>query len=85
MAHRKEEAKGARWDTPGVLTLPLTGAPTLRVKAVAFEQRRSSGQNRYFEEIEELEEALVERCVALGEQPELIRSYIRYHWWPEAA
>lgn len=41
--------------------------------------------NRYFERIEELEEALVERCVALGEQPEVIRSYIRYHWWPEAA
>jgi transposase len=41
--------------------------------------------NRYFEEIEELEEALVERCVALLDQPELIRSYIRYHWWPEAA
>jgi hypothetical protein len=27
----------------------------------------------------------VERCVALCEQPELIRSYIRYHWWPHAA
>ena len=41
--------------------------------------------NRYFEAIEEIEEALAGRCVALGEQPELIRSYIRYHWWPEAA
>jgi transposase len=41
--------------------------------------------NRHFEEIEELEEALVERCVALCEQPELIRSYLRYHWWPNAA
>jgi transposase len=41
--------------------------------------------NRYFEEIEELEEALVERCVALCEQPEVIRSYICYHWWPETA
>jgi transposase len=41
--------------------------------------------NRYFEEIEELEEALVERWVALCEQPKLIRSYIRYHWWPNAA
>ncbi len=39
---------------------------------------------RHFEEIEDLEEAPVERCVALGEQPEVIRSYIRYHWWPEA-
>jgi transposase len=41
--------------------------------------------NRHFDEIERLEEALVERCVALSEQPELIRSYIRYHWWPKAA
>lgn len=41
--------------------------------------------NRYFEHIEELEEALVERCVVLGDQSEAIRSYIRYHWWPEAA
>ena len=41
--------------------------------------------NRYFEQIEELEEALVERCVALCNQPEIIRSYTRYHWWPEAA
>jgi hypothetical protein len=40
---------------------------------------------RHFEEIEELEEALVERCVALCDQPEVIRSYIRYHWWPNAA
>jgi hypothetical protein len=38
-----------------------------------------------FEEIEELEETLGERCVALNEQPDLIRSYIRYHWWPKAA
>jgi len=41
--------------------------------------------NCHFGEIEELEEALVERCVALGDQPEVIRSYIRYHWWPNAA
>ena len=41
--------------------------------------------NRHFEEIEDLEEALVERCVALCDQPELIRSYTCYHWWPQAA
>ena len=41
--------------------------------------------NRYFEQIEELEEALGERCVALCDQPELIRSHTRYHWWPKAA
>lgn len=41
--------------------------------------------NRHFEKIEEIEEALVERCVALCEQPEVTRSYLRYHWWPNAA
>jgi DDE superfamily endonuclease len=41
--------------------------------------------NRHFERIEDLGEALVGRCVALGDQPEVIRSYTRYHWWPEAA
>lgn len=41
--------------------------------------------NRYFEDIEFLEEALIERCVALCAQPEIIRSYTHYHWWPEAA
>ena len=42
--------------------------------------------NRHFEEIEDLEEALIERCVvALCNQPEVIRSYTCYHWWPRAA
>ncbi len=41
--------------------------------------------NRHFEEIEDLEEALLERGVALCDQPEIIRSYTRYRWWPEAA
>jgi transposase len=41
--------------------------------------------NRHFERIDDLEETLVERCAALREQPEIIRSYTRYHWWPEDA
>jgi transposase len=41
--------------------------------------------NRHFEKIEELEEALIERCVTLCNRPEIIRSYTRYHWWPQAA
>ena len=41
--------------------------------------------NRHFERMEDLEEALAGRCVALGDRPEVIRSYIRYHWWPNAA
>jgi hypothetical protein len=40
--------------------------------------------NRFFEDLEGLQEALIERCVALCGQPEMIRSYTHYHWWPEA-
>lgn len=39
--------------------------------------------NRFFEDLEGLEEALIDRCVALCGQPEIIRSYTHYHWWPE--
>jgi transposase len=41
--------------------------------------------NRLFESLDELEEALVERCVALCKQEELIRGHTNYHWWPETA
>jgi len=40
--------------------------------------------NQLFEDLDELEEALVKRCVALLEQTGLIRSYTLYHWWPRS-
>ena len=47
--------------------------------------RRSGGQRALFEEIEEIEEALVERCLELLDQTETIRDLTNYHWWPQAA
>lgn len=41
--------------------------------------------NRLFEEMDDLEEALVERCLTLSEQPESIRGHTLYHWWPDTA
>ncbi len=41
--------------------------------------------NHHFEDMDDLEETLVQRRVALSDQPEIIRSCARYHWWPEAA
>jgi transposase len=41
--------------------------------------------NRLLEDLDRLEEALVERCMSLLEQTELIRSLTLYHWWPDAA
>ena len=63
----------------------LSHSPELQPAERLWPLSNEGVANRYFEEIEELEEALVERCVALLDQPDLIRSYICYHWWPEAA
>ncbi len=41
--------------------------------------------NRLFADLDELEGVLAKRCVALADQPDLIRSHTLYHWWPDAA
>ena len=41
--------------------------------------------NRPFEEIWEIVEALMERCVELLDQPETIKGLTDYHWWPQAS
>lgn len=41
--------------------------------------------NEVFESLGELEAALAERCVALTEEGERIRSLTLYHWWPGGA
>ena len=41
--------------------------------------------NGIFEEIEEIEEALMERCEQLLDQTETISALTNYHWWPQAA
>lgn len=39
----------------------------------------------FFEEIEEIEQALVERCLELLEQTETIKDLTNYYWWPKVA
>jgi hypothetical protein len=43
--------------------------------------------NRFFEDISrDSKRRSRKRCVALCDQPEIIRSYTHHHcWWPEAA
>lgn len=84
---------GAGWHTTDKLRVPEgihleflpASSPELQPAERLWPLSNEAVANRYFEEIEDMEEALVERCVALLDQPEIIRSYIRYHWWPEAA
>jgi transposase len=83
----------AGWHTSGEVALPEgihleflpTGSPELQPAERLWPLSNEGVANRYFEDIGSLEEALVERCVALCGQPEVIRSYTRYRWWPEAA
>jgi hypothetical protein len=41
--------------------------------------------NRLFEEISEVEEALLERCHQLLDQAKTIRDLTTYPWWPQTA
>lgn len=44
---------------------------------------RTPWRSYHFANVEELEEALARRCVALQHQRrDLIRSATRFHWWP---
>lgn len=82
----------AGWHTGGEVEVPEgidlhllpTGSPELMPAERLWPLTNEALANRPFEEIEELEEALVERCVELLEQPEAIRDLTNYHWWPEA-
>jgi transposase len=60
-------------------------SPELQPSETLWPLSNEGVANRHFEEIEGLEEALIERCIALCDQPEIIRSYTCYHWWPKAA
>ncbi len=61
------------------------GSPELQPAERLWPLTNEAVANRLFEEIEEMEEALVERCVRLLDQTEAIRSLTNYHWWPRAS
>ena len=84
---------GAGWHTSPKLEVPEgihleffpPNSPELQPAERLWPLSNEGIANRYFERMDDLEEALVERCVGLLGQPQTIRSYICYHWWPEAA
>lgn len=62
-----------------------SGSPELMPAERLWPLTNEALANGLFEEIEEVEEALVERCVELLDQAEEIRGLTNYHWWPQAA
>ncbi|MDQ3521928.1 MAG: IS630 family transposase [Gemmatimonadota bacterium] len=83
----------AGWHTGGEVVLPEgiqleflpSGSPELQPAERLWPLTNEALANRLFEEIGEVEEALVERCVELLDQAEDIRDLTNYHWWPQAA
>jgi transposase len=83
----------AGWHTGGEVEVPEgihleflpSGSPELQPAERLWPLTNESVANRIFEEIEEIEEALMERCVELRAQSESIRNLTDYHWWPQAA
>ena len=71
---------------PGIhLEFLPSGSPELQPAERLWPLTNEAVANRIFVESEEIEEALVERCVRLLDQSEIIRNLINYHWWPSAA
>jgi len=83
----------AGWHTGGEVEVPEgihleflpSGSPELMPAERLWPLTNEAVANRLLEEIGELEEALVERCVQLLDQREAIRDLTNYYWWPQAA
>src|SRR5215207_3615257 len=62
-----------------------SGSPELQPAERLWPLTNEAVANGLFEEIEELEETLMERCLELLDQTETIKDLTNYHWWPQAA
>jgi len=80
----------AGWHTGGEMHIPEgihleflpKGSPELMPAERLWPLTNEGVANGLFEQIEE---ALVQRCVELLDQPDLIRDLTNYHWWPQTA
>jgi hypothetical protein len=62
-----------------------TGSPELQPAERLWPLINEAIANGLFEQISEIEDALVERCVQLLDQSGTIRDLTNYHWWPQTA
>jgi DDE superfamily endonuclease len=62
-----------------------TGSPELQPAERLWPLTNEGVANGLFEEIEEIEEALVQRCLELFDQTQTIKGLTNYHWWPQTA
>jgi transposase len=83
----------AGWHTGGEVEVPEgihleflpSGSPELQPVERLWTLTNEAVANGLFEEIEQIEEALMERCLELLAQTETISALTNYHWWPQVA
>ena len=83
----------ADWHTGKELEIPEgidleflpSGSPQLQPAERLWPLTNEGVANGLFEEIEQIEQALMERCMQLLDQTETIKGLTNYHWWPQAA
>jgi hypothetical protein len=83
----------AGWHTGGEVKLPEgihleflpSGSPELQPAERLWPLSNEALANGLFEQIEQIEQALVHRCVQLLDEAELIAGLTNYHWWPQTA
>jgi transposase len=83
----------AGWHTAGEVRVPEglhleflpSGSPELQPAERLWPLSNEALANSLFEEIEEIEQTLLQRCVELLDQAELIAGLTNYHWWPQTA
>jgi transposase len=83
----------AGWHTGGEVEVPEgihleflpPGSPELQPAERLWPLSNEALAKGLFEEIEEVEQTLEQRCVELLDQAETIRRLTNYHWWPQTA
>jgi hypothetical protein len=82
---------GAGWHTSEEVVVPAgihliqlpAYSPELQPAEKLWPLSNEGIANQHFADLDGLEEAQVERCRVLLEQPELISSYTLFNWWPK--
>ena len=83
--HISEQAKALEAKAALELVHLPTSSPELQPAERLWELCDEPLVNKVFENLQDLEAALAERCVRLTKETERIRSRTLYHWWPGGA
>jgi hypothetical protein len=83
---------GAGWHRGGELVVPLgvelvllpASTPELQPAERLWPMLREAVANQSFDSLDKLQDRLVERCLQLAEQPDVVQAATNYHWLPAA-